>query len=88
MNVEPKRQRWRQFTAAVGLLPLSLLMWWFGLVGAWSDRPELSLGRLIWGLILILSPCVALTGVIWLLVLIARLNWPSASSEHKSQNGG
>jgi hypothetical protein len=72
------------WATAAGLLPLSFVMWWFGLEGAWSDRPELDLGHLIWGLIFILSPFFALTGALWLLVLCVLHARESAKSERKS----
>jgi hypothetical protein len=52
---------WIWWLVAIGLLPLSFFMWLYGLEGAWRQS--------IGGVALILSPFVALAGVIWLVVL-------------------
>lgn len=68
------RAAWWQFAIAMGLIPLSFVMFWFGLGGVWrSDTPPPTDPNPGWTsmstAILILSPAVALAGVIWILVL-------------------
>jgi len=70
---QPRWPVW-QFAIAMGLIPLSFVMWWLGLEGVWrSDTPPPIDPNPGWTLmstaILILSPAVALAGVIWILVL-------------------
>lgn len=73
MSAESKKNApaWIWRAAPFGLLPLSLLMVWFSLVGAWTSHGEPISG---WStacvVILCLSPFVALTGVIWIVVLV------------------
>ena len=70
MSDEPKKRSraWIGWAAAIGLLPLSLLMAPFGFNGAFG--PQEALWTQLTLLALILSPFVALIGVIWILVLI------------------
>jgi hypothetical protein len=58
---------WSQFAMAIGLLPVSLLMWAIGLESVFAPHPDRVLGSLF-----VLSPLVALTGVVWVLVLVVR----------------
>jgi uncharacterized membrane-anchored protein len=73
MSDEPKKRsrRWIWFLVAIGLLPLSFLMWVNGL-GASFDRNPNPISITL----LILSPAVAIAGVVWLLVLVVRGFWP------------
>jgi hypothetical protein len=59
-----KSRDWIWAATALGLLPLSLLMFSFGIVAAFPSPSDPILFR--WGmeLMLLLSPCVALAGVI------------------------
>jgi len=71
---DPWRAAWWQFAIALGLIPLSFVMWWLGLEGVWrSDTPPPIDPNPGWTsmstAILILSLAVALAGVIWILVL-------------------
>jgi hypothetical protein len=77
---------WFWWAVAVGLLPLSFLMWVFGLQGAWSDRPEPTLGTSICAVLLILSPAVALAGVIWIVVLCVLADRRQAARRIEDQN--
>jgi hypothetical protein len=65
-----KSRLWIWFLVAIGLLPLSLLMWVNGL-GASFDRNPNPISITL----LILSPAVAVVGVVWILVLIVRAFW-------------
>jgi hypothetical protein len=66
---QQKSRPWLWWAVAVGLLPISLAMFWAGLSGAWTDQPGFDVVHLAWGLVLILSPIVALVGVVWIVVL-------------------
>jgi hypothetical protein len=81
-----KSRAWIWPATALGLLPLSFLMFAFGIVAAFPSPSDPILFR--WGmeLMLILSPCVALTGVIWLIVLAVRHPWEPARIERKSKS--
>jgi hypothetical protein len=58
---------WPQFAMAVGLLPVALLMWAIGLESVFAPRSDRLLGSLF-----VLSPLVAVSGVVWILVLVVR----------------
>jgi hypothetical protein len=71
MSDEPKKRSSRRlcWDIAVGLIPLSLLMWWYSgviLSASFGLVPE----TLIWGMIHLVSPFSALAGVIWTSILI------------------
>jgi hypothetical protein len=73
-NAESTQWHWRQFAIAVGLIPLSFLMWLFGLSGVWRSHTAPPIDpnpgwTLICNVIMRLSPFVALAGVTWVLVL-------------------
>jgi hypothetical protein len=58
---------WPQFAMAVGPLPLSLIMWAFGLDAVFAPHPNRAVG-----LVFVLSPVVALAGIVWIVVLVVR----------------
>jgi hypothetical protein len=67
---KPDRKRpwsWTQFAIAAGMLPVSLLMWAIGLESAFDPHPDRAVG-----LLFVLSPLVAVTGVVWMVVLVVR----------------
>jgi hypothetical protein len=67
-----KSRLWIWFLVAIGLLPLSSLMWVIGLGAAFDRNPNpLSIS------LLVLSPAIAIVGAIWTLALIVRAFWPS-----------
>jgi hypothetical protein len=74
-NIESTQWSWWQFAIALGLIPLSCIMFWFGLGGVWqSDTPppiDPNPGwTLICNVLMRLAPFVALASVIWILALI------------------
>jgi hypothetical protein len=81
---EKPSRAWIRCLVAIGLLPLSVLLGKLGLDGAFAAGPEAMLGPSFWLAILLLSPAVALTGLIWIVVLIRRSNSGAERSKPQS----
>jgi hypothetical protein len=83
-TAEKQSRAWIWCLVAIGLLPLSFLVGKLGLDGAFAPGPEAMLGPPFWLAILLLSPAVALTGLIWIVVLIRRSNPGTERSKPQS----
>jgi hypothetical protein len=85
---EPKKQSWGWIWAAtaLGLLPLSVLMFFFGIVVEFPSRSDSMLFRWTMGLMLFLSPCVGLAGIVWIVVLCVRADRRQAARWNRNKD--
>ena len=62
---------WPQFSVALGLIPVSCLVWIFGMGAVGDPHPE-ALLTMIRTACLIASPFIGIAGGLWLAVLLVR----------------
>jgi ABC-type nickel/cobalt efflux system permease component RcnA len=81
-----KSRTWIWAVTALGLLPLSAVMFFFGIVVAFPSGSDSMLFRWTMGLMLLLSPCVGLAGIVWIVVLCVRADRRQAARWNRNKD--